>query len=68
MTPPSIGLGSDWGSLEAVGWSQYEGECPASGRADRCYTKSFSFLVGLGLSLTDAGAVCVPPGSTTEMG
>ena len=30
--------------------------------------QSFSFLVGLNLSLTDAGAVLVPPGSTTETG
>ena len=37
------------------------------GGVDRRYTKSFSFLVGLSLSLTDAGAVLVPPGSTTEM-
>ena len=35
---------------------------------DRRYTKSFSFLVGLSLSLTDAGAVLGPPSSTTEMG
>ena len=27
------------------------------GGVDRLYTKSFSFLVGLSLSLTDAGAV-----------
>ena len=32
---------------------------------DRPYTKSFSFLVGLSLSLTDAGITFVPPGSTT---
>ena len=38
------------------------------GGVDRRYTKSFSFLVGLSLSLTDTGTVCVPPGSTTEMG
>ena len=35
---------------------------------DRRYTKSLSFLVGHSLSLTDAGAVLIPPGSTTEMG
>ena len=30
--------------------------------------QKLSFLVGLSLSLTDAGAVLDPPGSTTEMG
>ena len=46
-----------------------EASLPAlDGGVDRRYTKSFSFLVGLSLSLTDAGAVLVPPGSTTEMG
>ena len=45
-----------------------EASLPAlDGGVDRRYTKSFSFLVGLSLSLTDAGAVLVPPGSTTEM-
>ena len=38
------------------------------GGVDRRCTKSFSFLVELSLSLTDAGAVRVPPDSTTEMG
>ena len=38
------------------------------GGVDRLYTKSFSFLVGLSLSLIDAGAVVDPPGSTTRMG
>ena len=46
-----------------------EAPLPAlDGGVDRRYTKSFSFLVGLSLSLTDAGAVLVPPGSTTKMG
>ena len=46
-----------------------EASLPAlDGGVDRHYTQSFSFLVGLSLSLTDAGAVLVPPGSTTEMG
>ena len=46
-----------------------EASLPAlDGGVDRRYTKSFSFLVGLSLSLTDAGAVRVPPDSTTEMG
>ena len=46
-----------------------EASLPAlDGSVDRRYTKSFSFLVGLSLSLTDAGAVLVPPGSTTKMG
>ena len=30
--------------------------------------QSFPSLVGLNLSLTDAGAILIPPGSTTEMG
>ena len=34
---------------------------------DRLYTKSFSFLVGLSLSLTDAGSIFDPFGSTTEL-
>ena len=38
------------------------------GGVDRLYTKSFSFLVGLSLSLTDAGAVFDPLGSTMEIG
>ena len=38
------------------------------GGVDRLYTKSFSFLVRLSLSLTDTGAVLVPPGSTTKTG
>ena len=38
------------------------------GGIDRRYTKSFSFLVGLSLSLTDTGAVLGPPSSATEMG
>ena len=37
------------------------------GGVDRLYTKSFSFLVRLSLSLTDAGAILVSPGSTTKM-
>ena len=46
-----------------------EASLPAlDGGVDRLYTKSFSFLVGLSLSLTDAGAVLDPLGSTTEMG
>ena len=41
-----------------------EASLPAlDGGVDRHYTKSFSFLVGLSLSLTDTGAVRVPPGS-----
>ena len=38
------------------------------GGVDRLYTKGFSFLVGLSLSLTIAGSVVVPPGSPTEAG
>ena len=34
---------------------------------DRFYTKSFSFLVRLSLSLTDAVIILVPPSSTTKM-
>ena len=46
-----------------------EASLPAlDGGVDRHYTKSFSFLVGLSLSLTDAGAVLIHPGCTTEMG
>ena len=46
-----------------------EASLPAlDGGVDRRYTKSFSFLVGLSLSLTDAGTILVPPGSTTKMG
>ena len=46
-----------------------EASLPAlDGGVDRIYTKSFSFLVGLSLSLIDAGAVVDPPGSTTRMG
>ena len=46
-----------------------EASLPAlDGGVDRRYTKSFSFLVGLSLSLTNAGTVLVPPGSTTKMG
>ena len=44
-----------------------EASLPAlDGGVDRRYTKRFSFLVGLSLSLTHA--VHIPPGSTTEMG
>ena len=46
-----------------------EASLPAlDGGVDRRYIKSFFFLVGLSLSLTDTGAVLIPPGSTTEMG
>ena len=46
-----------------------EASLPAlDGGVDRLDTKSFSFLVGLSLSLTDAGIMLVPPTSTTEMG
>ena len=38
------------------------------GGVDRRYTKRFSFLFRLSLSLTVARAILVPPGSTTEMG
>ena len=31
------------------------------GGVDRLYTKSFSFLAGLSLSLTNAGAIPIPP-------
>ena len=46
-----------------------EASLPAlDGGVDRLYTQSFFFLVGLSLSLTDSGAILVPPGSTTEAG
>ena len=46
-----------------------EASLPAlDGGVDRRYTKSFSFVVRLSLSLTDVGAVLVPPDSTTETG
>ena len=46
-----------------------EAPVPAlDGSVDRLYTKSFSVLVRLSLSLPDAGAVLDPPSSTTEMG
>ena len=46
-----------------------EASLPAlDGGVDRIYTKSFSFLVRLSLPLTDAGAILISPGSTTEMG
>ena len=46
-----------------------EDSLPAlDGGIDRFYTKTFSFLVGLSRSLTDAGAVFDPLGSTMEMG
>ena len=47
----------------------WEASLPAlDGGVDRHYTKIFSFLIGLSLSFTDAGAVLVPFGSTTETG
>ena len=46
-----------------------EASLPAlDGGVDRHYTKSFSFLIGLSLSLTDTGAVRIPPGSTNKTG
>ena len=46
-----------------------EASFPAlDGSVDRLYTKSFSFLVRLSLSLTDKGVLLVPPSSTTKKG
>ena len=38
------------------------------GGLDRLYIKSFSFLVRLSLSLTEAGVILVPRGSTSKAG
>ena len=38
------------------------------GGVDRLYTKGFSFLVGLSLSITNTGITLVLPSSPTETG
>ena len=54
-------------SIQSHGFFPPEASLPTlDGGVDRRYTKSFSFLVRLSVSLTDAGAVLVPPSSTTE--